>query len=258
MRRCSGIGILLAALLARADQPAQNLSLEGLQRFNAAYQAWDARQFAAAAELFRQATTNAPPSSTNFYWLGTAHFHRMLQLQHQPGAHSNTLAAAAARDEALTALEQAVKLNARDAESHALLGTLYGMKIDGNLIRGIRFGPRVQKHCRQALELGAKNPRVQYLLGTCQFHMAKHAAEQRAALGTFLQAERLFEAEAKVPAGPLEPRWGYGACLTFIARTCERLGDQTKAAEYYRKALAWHPSDHLAKEGLERVMEKKY
>ncbi|HRZ55294.1 MAG TPA: hypothetical protein P5525_07545, partial [Candidatus Paceibacterota bacterium] len=86
MRRCSGIGILLAALLARADQPAQNLSLEGLQRFNAAYQAWDARQFAAAAELFRQATTNAPPSSTNFYWLGTAHFHRMLQLQHQPGS----------------------------------------------------------------------------------------------------------------------------------------------------------------------------
>ncbi len=258
MRRCSEIGILLVAFLARADQPAVNLSLEGVTRFHAACQAWDGRQFAAAAELFRQAATNAPPSSTNFYWLGTAHFHRMLQLQHQPEARSNTLAAAAARDAALTALERAVELNARDAESHALLGTLYGMKIDGNLIRGVRFGPRVQKHCRLALELGAKNPRVLYLLGTCQFHTARQAAEEREALATLLEAERLFEAEAKIPASPLEPRWGYDTCLTFIARTCERLGDRNKAAEYYRKALARHPSDHLAKEGLARVTEKKY
>jgi hypothetical protein len=35
-----------------------------------------------------------------------------------------------------------------------------------------------------------------------------------------------------------------------------RLGERTKAAEYYRKALARHPSDHLAKDGLARVTEK--
>ncbi len=110
---------------------------------------------------------------------------------------------------------------------------------------------------RQALELGATDPRVQYLLGTCQFHTAKKATKQREALTTFLLAEKLFDAEVNTPAVPLQPRWGRDTCLTFIARTYERLGERTQAAEYYRKALAARPADHLAKEGLARVMEGK-
>ena len=49
----------------------------------------------------------------------------------------------------LDALNRAVKLNPGNGESHALLGTLYGMKIDGNLIRGARFGPLgMPRHCQ--------------------------------------------------------------------------------------------------------------
>ncbi len=257
MRRWFQIWIMLFPFLVRADQLADKLSLEGVKQFNAAYQAWDGSQFAAAAELFRRASSNAPSSSTIFYWLGTAHFHHMLQLQYQPAARSNTLASAAAMDAALNALERAVQLNARDAESHALLGTLYGMKIDGNLVRGARFGPRVEQHSKQAMALGAQTARAQYLLGTCQFHTAHKPAKLREALATLLAAERLFLEEAKIPAAPLEPRWGYDSCLTFIGRTYEQLGEPAKAAEYYRKALAAHPADHLAKEGLARVVQGK-
>lgn len=256
MIRLASILMLSATLGARADSAADQLTLAGITEFKTAYQAWSGARFAAASELFRQASTNRTATATNFYWLGVAEFHRMLQLQHQPAARSNTLAAAAAMDAALNALEQAVKLNPRDAETHALLGTLYGMKIDGNLIRGLRFGPRVAEHRKRALELGAKNPRAQYLLGTGQFHTAKKPAEQREALATFLMSAQLFEAESQTSAGPLEPRWGYDTCLTFIGRTYERLGEWTKAGEYYRKALARHPSDHLAKDGLARVTEK--
>ena len=35
---------------------------------------------------------------------------------------------------------------------------------------------------------------------------------------------------AERPAGPLEPRWGYSSCLTFIGRTYELLGERIKAA----------------------------
>ena len=100
----------------------------------------------AAAELFRQATTNAPANCANYYWLGTALFHRMLQLQNSPANPTNQPAAEAALDAAVEALTVAVKLDERHAESHALLGTLYGMKINGSLLRGARFGPRVAKH----------------------------------------------------------------------------------------------------------------
>lgn len=247
--------LLVVALPVRAGQPAEDLTLEAVKKFNTAYQAWDGNQFATAAELFRQATTNAPESGTNFYWLGTTLFHYMLQLQNQPGTQTNVPAANAALEGAISSLEQAVKLNPADAESHALLGTLYGMKIGGSLIRGVRFGPRVAEHCRKALEYGKGNPRVQYLLGTCQFHTARKAAAWREALATLLKADELYKAEAKTPSGPLEARWGHDSCLTFIGRTYEQLGEPKRAAEFYQQAIAARPADHLAKEGLGRVTE---
>jgi hypothetical protein len=249
--------MMLTALLARADGPAEDLTLAGIKEFTAAYQAWDGDRFGAAAALFRQATTNSPGSNTNFYWLGVAQFHRLLQLQNSPANPANQPAADVALDAAVDALTTAVKLDERHAESHALLGTLYGMKINGSLLRAVRFGPRVGKHCDQAMEFGADNPRVRYLLGTCQFHTAKKPAAQREALSSFLAAAKLFEAEAQRTPAPLEPRWGYTTCLTFIGRSYELLGQRTEAADYFRKALAQHPADHVAKEGLARVTEKK-
>ncbi|MBN2507933.1 MAG: tetratricopeptide repeat protein [Verrucomicrobia bacterium] len=255
-RLCRAWGAVLAGcvpLLAWADAPVDPLMAAGVAEFTAAYQAWDGRQFGAAADLFRRAATHAPESSAAFYWLGVAEFHRMLQLQTLPASRANETGAAAAREAALAALSSAVRLDARHAEAHALLGTLYGMKIDGNLLRAARFGSRVHMHRRRALELGAANPRVQYLLGTCQFHTARKPAARREALATFLEAERLFAAEAGRAAGALEPRWGRSTCLTFIGRTCESLGRREEAAGYFRKALAEHPADHVAREGLARV-----
>lgn len=228
---------LLATLSVQASAASNDLSAAGVAEFTAAYQAWDGARFAAAAELFRRATTNAPPNVTNFYWLGTARFHRMLQLQNTPAHRTNA--------------------DARHAESHALLGTLYGMKINGSLNRGMKFGPRVAKRRELALKRGAPAPRVQYLLGMREFHTANKPAEWQAALQTLLKAGKLFEAEAKTTAAPITPRWGYDSCLTFIGRTCELLGQQKEAADYFRKALAMHPADHLAKEGLKRVSENK-
>ncbi len=248
---------LLASLSVQASAASNDLSAAGVAEFNAAYQAWDGARFATAAELFRQASTNAPANATNFYWLGAAQFHRMLQLQNAPANRTNEAAAKAALDAAVDALTLAVKLDERHAESHALLGTLYGMKINGSLLRGVRFGPRVAKHQELALKHGASNPRVQYLLGMCQFHTANKPADWQVARQTFLKAEKLFETEAKTTAAPLDPRWGYDSCLTFLGRTYELLGQRKEAVDYFREALAMHPADHLAKEGLKRASENK-
>jgi tetratricopeptide (TPR) repeat protein len=241
--------------LMRADSPGDNAALAGVAEFKAAYQAWDGARFKAAADFFRQACTNAPASCTTFYWLGAAEFHRALQLHSLPVTPANTLTADASLDAAQAALLTAVKLDPKHAESHALLGTIYGMKIDGNLLRAARFGPRVARHEKLALESGADNPRVRYLLGTCQFHTAKGPAAQREALATFLLAEKLFAAESRQTAGPLDPRWGRSSCLTFIGRTYELLGQRAEAANYFRRALVEHPADHAATAGLERLAQ---
>jgi tetratricopeptide (TPR) repeat protein len=247
----------LSVCLARANENTDQLMVAGVKEFTAAYKDWDGQRFGAAAELFRKTTTNPPVSCTNYYWLGAAEFHHMLQLRSLPLTPASTLAANAAMDAALAALQIAVKLDERHAESHALLGTLYGMKINGNLLRGARFGPRVWKHQKKAMEFGAQDPRVRYLLGTGQFHTATKPSAQREALATLLSAESLFAAEAQRAAGPLEPRWGRSSCITFIGRTYEQLGQRAEAADYFRKALAEHPADHVARDGLARVAEKK-
>lgn len=257
MIRVMSMLMLCSVLLARAESAADQLTAAGIAEFTAAYQTWDGAGFAAAAETFRRATTAASATATNFYWLGVAEFHRMLQLQNAPGSETNKVARAVAMESAVAALTAALKLDERHAESHALLGTLYGMKIDGNLLRAARFGPRVAKHRSAALKFGADNPRVQYLLGMCQFHTATKPAGWREALATLLAAEKLFQAEAKTAAGPLDPRWGHDSCLTFIGRTYELLGQPKEAGDYYRKALAIRPANLLAKEGLNRVSRAK-
>lgn len=246
--------ILMGLLASVAAGAATNeFCAAGVGRFDAAYRAWDASGFAQAAGWFRMAVSNAPVNSINHYWLGVAEFHRMLALEHVVGGETNKASVTAARDSAVEALTDAVRLKPTDAESHALLGTLYGMKIGRNLFRAARLGPRVAKHRKLALRYGATNPRVQYLLGMCRFHTAKKPAEWRAALGSFELAEKLFEQEAAKPAGPLDPRWGHSACLTFLGLTHEKLGERLEAAACFRKALALHPGDHLAREGLKRI-----
>jgi len=256
MSRWVLIAICFAALALKAGQSPDALTA-GIAEFRAAYQAWDVARFAAAAEMFRHTTTNKAASVTNFYWLGVAQFHRLLHLQNSLGSKTNKVAAAVALDAAIEALTAAVKLDERHAETHALLGTLYGMKINDSLLRAVRFGPRVAKHRQKALEFGAANPRVQYLLGMCEFHTAKKEAAWREALATLLGAEKLFTAEAKTAPGPLDARWGRDSCLTFIGRSYEMTGQADHAGEYYRKALTLHPADHVAKAGLQRVEGKK-
>lgn len=245
------IGILAGATVARADVTADELTRAGITEFSAAFHAWDGEGFAKAARQFKNAAAKSPKSATNHYWQGTALFHRMLQLQSQHGATAR--AAATAMDDAIGALETAVTLDPRHAESHALLGTLYGMKIHGGILRAIRFGPRVQEHQKQALHFGTHNPRVRYLLGTGRFHTAKNEAAHREALATLLAAEQLFIAEAQRPPKPFDPRWGLSSCRTFIGRSYLKLGDRAHAAEYFKKALADHPNDHIAREQLARI-----
>jgi len=258
MIRFVSILILCSALLAHAESAADKLTVAGIAEFTDAYRAWDGTRFSAANKLFREACNEPSATVTNYYWLGVGEFHRMLQLLGLPANATNQAAAVSAALEAsLAALTQAVKLDAGHAESHALLGTLYGMKISGNMLSAVWLGPRVERELKLALVAGAGNPRVQYLLGMSRFYTALRTATRREALTTLLAAEKLFDAEAIVPQRPLGPRWGHDSCLTFIGLCYEKLDQHADAEKYFRKALVLHPEDGLAQAGLARVTKSK-
>ena len=245
--------LLLVSSCLRADTTSNlPLTLAGISEFNAAFKAWNGELFARASDLFQQATVLEPNNVTNFYWLGVAEFHHMLQLRSTPG---NDDAAEAAQKRALDALTSAVKLDTKNAECHALLATIYGIRIGDRWIRAFRLGPSAMSHSNTAMKEGATNPRVRYMLATGEFYMADGETDLRKALDDLLLAETYFARESTNTASALEPRWGRSSCHTFIGLTYEKLGDRTHAAEYFRKSLAEHPADNLARTGLNRVTE---
>ncbi len=243
---------LLASILTVHANPASDPHVRaGIEDFTTAYREWDADGFAKAAGEFNKATKADPHSARAFYWLGTARFHRMLHFRNQQPPKTD--AADEAMEHSVEALETALTLAPDDAECHALLGTLYGMKIQGGLMRAIRYGPRVQSHQKQALNNGGNNPRVRYLLGTGLFHTAKDACGYREALDALLVAEKLFIAESKQAPEPFAPRWGLSSCRTFIGCALVKLGENGRAADYFQKALAEHPNDHIARAQLAKL-----
>lgn len=244
---------LSSLVMLRADPAPQGILQQGVLRFQEAYRTWDSKGFNAASIDFKQAVTQNPKSATCRYWLGTTHFHRMLQLQNRDSGQADLEAGEDEMQKAIDALEAALEIDPNHAEVHAILGTLYGMKINGSLLRAIRYGPSVQNHQKQALHHGAKNPRVQYLLGTGMLHTASNDADRIEALKSLLLAEALFDAEEKQDRNLTDPRWGKDVCLTFIGQTFAQLHKPGQAKDYFQKALLARPNNLMAKSGLAKL-----
>jgi len=252
--------LMIAALLVSgpvvaAEAVPADPATGGVAEFNAAYKAWSAEGFANAADLFSKAAQQQPTSAICKYWQGISHFHRMLQIESQPGGKENPKAKVA-MESALTAFEEALELDADHAECHALLATLYGMKIHNNMLSAVRYGPMLQMHQKEAVRHGEKNPRVKYLLGVGLVHTAKDDESKRKALNTLLAAEKLFAEEATKAADPLSPRWGSVSCRTFIGVAYKMLGRNAEAIDYFNRALAEQPSDHIARQELAAITAK--
>jgi len=243
----------LPALMAPAED-VEGLLAEGVEHFEEASAVWDLDGFREAAALFEKACDEDAASYWAHYWLGTARFHILL---HRAEDRRQPLTKTERRqlvEEVRMPLERAVALNDGDCEAHAMLSTLAGMEIAAKPLSAVWLGPQVMKHKARALENGRTNPRTYYLLGMSYYHGPGILGGAGKALEFLLQAEELFDQESRKQRGPLEPRWGYNHCLTFIARVCRDEADFERAETYFRKALALNPNDRTAREGLNALL----
>lgn len=250
-------GWVMMAMLAvsglRAEQAPCEALIRGVNEFARAYRDWDGAGFQMSARSFETAVQQDPDSVLARYWLGVTQFHLVLWLRHPSGSWADAPPEGPVLEAAIETLREGMRLDPEQAEIHALLGTLYGMKAEGGLGRALWLGPRIERHKRWALAHGADNPRVQYLLGVCRFHTARKPADWQETLAILRKADTLFTAEGDGPAGPTEPRWGHPGCLTFVGLAHERLGNAPEAAVCFRRALELQPVNRLAREGLQRL-----
>jgi tetratricopeptide (TPR) repeat protein len=126
------------------------------------------------------------------------------------------------------------------------------LSIGANPARALWLGKRLTDQEKLARKLSADNPRVLYLAGMNRYYGPSIMGGKNEGLKLLLAAEKLFEAEAGKPAGPVEPRWGWSTCLVYIGKTYDALGKPSEAGEYFRKALKLNPQDKLARAELEK------
>ncbi len=244
--------VFLAAS-AGAEETADPLP-EAVASFNEAYSGWDGDGFRRAAEQLRAAGERMPESVPAHYWHGVARFHHALYLL--DGEQSGKKVRRAL-DAAEDALERSLELDEESGEPYALLSAITGLRIGLNPLSGVWRGSRFQSRADRALELSPENPRVHYLLGTNYYHAPRRMGGKEKAREHFLKAETLFEKERAAEAGPLQPRWGYDACLAFLGDIYREEGDREKAREYFRRTLAVNPNHRPARENLRKLEPEK-
>lgn len=257
MIRLGTVAILLSFLLVipcSAGKSADQLIDSGVKEFRNAYRKWDGDGFTGAKSRFFEATKLKPKSADAHYWLGVARFHQMLFLNRHADAAKHVNRAKSEREAALASFDRLLELDGGHAEGHALKATILGMKIQDAALGGLRFGRSLQKHQKAAMNAGTKNPRVHYLAGVALFHLAKKPKDHESALNELQNATKLYKEESKKSRPHSAPKWGRDSCHTFTGLVLEKLGRNQEAVSQFRHALALHPQDHTAKEGLKRLV----
>lgn len=108
-----------------------------------------------------------------------------------------------------------------DADSHALLGSVYGAMIGAEPTRAPKLGRKARQELAKALELAPHNPRVHLLLGTSAFHRpVEYGGGPAVAERHLRRALELFKQE---PEAKPWPNWGREEAYGYLNKTLEKL-----------------------------------
>jgi tetratricopeptide (TPR) repeat protein len=159
-------------------------------------------------------------------------------------------------DDALTQLQQVVKRNPKDAEAHALLGTIYGLQIaESPMVRGMTLGPRASGALARAAEIDGGNPRVLLLQGVSAYNTPAMFG------GGMDKAEQLLrrslERFAVEPRDKPWPNWGRFDAHVWLGRALLERGDRAGARAEYDKAREVAPNSGWLRYVLIPALEAK-
>jgi tetratricopeptide (TPR) repeat protein len=125
------------------------------------------------------------------------------------------------------------------AETYALLGSVYGLRIGENPALGASLGDRIDDLQAQARSLDAENPRVWLLRGIGDFFTPEaYGGGISAARAALERAAAAFERDTPEPP---EPRWGRADVHAWLGQVHQAAGETELAREQYQKALGIDP-----------------
>lgn len=144
--------------------------------------------------------------------------------------------AAQALDVAQSTLEQLTSAQP-EAESLALLSSVYGMQIGNNPLKGALYGPKSNKAMQQATKLDPANPRVALIKAISAYNTpAAFGGSKQSAIDLSSKAIELY-------AQPCQQLcWGHAEAYTWRGLAKQELGDKAGAIADWTKATEVEPS----------------
>ena len=144
--------------------------------------------------------------------------------------------AAQALDVAQSTLEQLTSAQP-EAESLALLSSVYGMQIGNNPLKGALYGPKSNKAIQQATKLDPANPRVALIKAISAYNTpAAVGGSKQSAIDLSSKAIELY-------AQPCQQLcWGHAEAYTWRGLAKQELGDKAGAIADWTKATEVEPS----------------
>ncbi|MDX2246304.1 MAG: hypothetical protein SF052_05990 [Bacteroidia bacterium] len=154
-------------------------------------------------------------------------------------------AAGKVADQVLKLLEPMVEENDKSAEAHAILGSVYALKIAMSPAKALLLGPKSASHLEEAVSLNPENPVAWCELGNMRLHApGLFGGDVEKAIDCFSKAVRLFEKKQ-------EPyHWQYLHALVWLGKAYEAKAEWGKAYEAYQYALSKEPGLRWVREEL--------
>ncbi len=188
-----------------------------------------------AREVFEQLMAAGDNAQLGHYYLGLAGY-RLANL----GPEEDRRTIRRHINAAIDHLETAVELDPDSAESLALLGGAYGIKIAVYPLTAMTLGPKNQRVRERARELAPDNPRVVLLDAISYFNTpGAFGGDKEKALELALHSADLFTAEEV--DDPRLPRWGREEVWAWIGIIQTDAGRDEEARAAYERALEINP-----------------
>ena len=141
--------------------------------------------------------------------------------------------------EATRKLKEITESSDRFAEAHALLGSVYGMRIGRSPWTGMVLGPRSSAAIERAVALEPDNPRILLQQALGAFHTPRmFGGSKEKAEALLRRSIAAFERETEDTAWP---NWGRADAHIWLGQVLQDKGDLDGAREAYQRALAVAP-----------------